>query len=163
MCVDVGVSRRGPRGASSPTWFLGPSFAGVSGWDPETLVLAGVATLSFQTQCCGLRLMTVRDSEPRGMGGWRKGLSPCSLCGDLSLLNGLGGALLCPHPGWGWLVGVSQAEPLFPTLFLLVRSWAWPTQSYLCAHLSPSFRTTCFWLPDLANKNRDAQLNLDFG
>lgn len=59
-------------------------------------------------------------------------------------------------------MGVSQAELLLLNPFLLVWSWAWPTQSYLCPHLSPSFRTTCFWLPDLANKNRDPQLNLDF-
>lgn len=91
-----------------------------------------------------------------------KGLSACSLCGELDLLNELSEAVLCPCPGLGCLVGVSRAEVLLLTPIFLVRSRAWPTQSYLCAHLSPSFRTTCFWLPDLANKNRDAQLNLDF-
>lgn len=55
-----------------------------------------------------------------------------------------------------------RAEFPLQTPFLLGWSSDCLTRSYLCAHLSPSFRTTCFGVPDLANKNRDAQLNLDF-
>lgn len=73
-------------------------------------------------------------------------------------------AVLGSYQTWGdwWQCLRLRGELFSQTPFLLGWSWAWLTQSCLHAHLSPSFRTTCFGLPDLANKNRDAQLNLDF-
>ena len=54
---------------------------------------------------------------------------------------------------WGarWGCVRQGTELSFQTPFLLGPSWAWLTRSYLRAHLSPSSRTTCSGLPDLAS------------
>ena len=165
MCVDVGVSRRPPRGASSPTWFLGPSFAGVSGWDPGTLVLAGVATLSFQTQCCGLWLMTVRDSEPRGDGGLAQGAEPLFTLWGLKFAEWAGWGCTLSPPGLGMAGRCVSLRQSPCSRHSSSWSGAGPGQPRaICVPTClPPSGPPASGCQDLANKNRDAQLNLDFG
>lgn len=74
-----------------------------------------------------------------------EGLRPCSLEGVRAPEWAEEGCALSLH-GLGGTMGVSRAvsRALLPAPFPGVPSWAWLTRSYLCAHLSPSFRTTCF-------------------
>ena len=53
--------------------------------------------------------------------------------GRLCFVQGLAG-------GDRWGCGRQATKLSFQTPFLLVPSWAWLPQSYLCAHLSPSFK-----------------------